>query len=38
MDEDRCLECGCHMVRDHKCPHNCDWCDDCDPDDEKESE
>lgn len=30
----RCLECDCELVRDYKCPHDCTWCDDCDPDDE----
>ncbi len=23
---DKCLECGCDMVRDYKCCHDCDWC------------
>jgi len=32
----RCFECGCEMVRDYKCPHDCDWCKDCDPEEEEE--
>lgn len=27
---DNCLECGCNMVRDYKCRHDCDMCQDCD--------
>jgi hypothetical protein len=27
----QCLECGCDMVRNKRCPHNCEWCKDCDP-------
>ena len=26
----KCLECGCALVRDYKCPHDCDLCRDCD--------
>jgi len=29
----KCLECDCHLVRDYKCPHDCDMCRDCDPED-----
>ena len=28
---DNCLECGCSMVRDYKCRHDCDMCQGCDP-------
>ena len=30
----RCLECDCEFVRDYKCPHDCEWCKDCDPKEE----
>lgn len=30
----RCLECDCWLVRDYKCPHDCDMCKDCDPDED----
>ena len=29
----RCLECDCYLVRDYKCPHDCDMCKDMDPED-----
>lgn len=29
-----CLECGCELVRDYKCPHDCDWCGDLDDEEE----
>jgi hypothetical protein len=32
----RCLECDCEFVRDYKCPHKCEWCGDCDSDEEGE--
>jgi len=31
----RCIECDCYLVRDYRCPHNCEWCKDCDPEDEE---
>ena len=34
----KCLECGCDLVRDYKCPHDCEWCKDCDPDEEDDEE
>ena len=27
----RCLNCECAVVRDYKCPHDCDLCGDCNP-------
>ncbi len=30
-----CLECGCSLVRDYKCPHDCEWCEDGDPEEEE---
>ncbi|KKM86838.1 hypothetical protein LCGC14_1275090 [marine sediment metagenome] len=32
----RCLECDCEFIRDYKCPHNCDWCKDYDPEEGEE--
>ena len=29
----RCIECDCEFSRDFKCPHDCEWCKDCNPDD-----
>ena len=34
----RCLECDCPLVRDYKCPHDCNWCKDYDPDDDDKNE
>ena len=31
----RCLECDCWLTRDYKCPHNCDMCKDCNPEDKE---
>lgn len=31
----RCLECDCQFIRDYKCPHDCDWCKDYDPEDDE---
>ena len=30
----RCIECDCYLIRDYKCPHDCDMCKDYDPDEE----
>ena len=31
-----CLECGCPFIREYKCPHDCDWCKDYDPEQEED--
>ncbi len=31
-----CIECDCPLVRDYKCPHDCEWCKDCEPDEDEE--